>query len=157
MEVIRRIGTLMLLLLPVTVVAQEATPTIEILSKDDARAMFAMTKDEWIANLHQAVAAGAATPMGTPETGLGMAMNTPDGDLLVVRPIYSENEQTPDFIQVTVGYRYPRSTFLTDAALEDAIQAAKAQMMPDYDVTGSVEEMIGGISVFFIITKNTFR
>jgi len=77
------------------------------------------------------------------DTGNLIRKNTPDGDLLMVRPVYGENEQTPNFIQVTVGYRYPRSALLTDAALKDAIRAAKAQMMPDYDVIGSIEELTG--------------
>src|SRR3546814_10573040 len=81
------------------VCSSDLTPTIEILSKDDARAMFAMTKNQWHSNVYQAVSAGMARPMGTPETGYGMAMNTPDGDLLVVKPVYSKNELTPDFIQ----------------------------------------------------------
>lgn len=124
-----------------------------ILSKDDARVMFSMSKDQWLANVQQAVTTGVANAMGTPETGLGMATSTPGGDLLIVRPNYGENDQKPDFIQVTVGYREPRATLLTDSVLEDAIQAARAQMEPEYDVIGTVERLPGGVSVFFIITE----
>src|SRR3546814_358645 len=140
MKPIRQIAALMMLLLPATAVAQEATPTIEILSKDDARAMFAMTKNQWHSNVYQAVSAGMARPMGTPETGYGMAMNTPDGDLLVVKPVYSKNELTPDFIQVTVGYRYPRSAHFTEEVLEAAIGTAKTQVRHDDNVTGGRTE-----------------
>ena len=92
--------------------------------------------------------------MGTLETGFGMAMKTLDGDLLLVKPVYGATESAPDFIQVTVGYCYPRSALFTDVALKDAIRAAKAQMMPDYDAIGRVERIQEGVSVFFMITKN---
>ena len=46
MKAIRRIAALMMLFLPAAVVAQDATPIVEILSKDDTRAMFAMTKNQ---------------------------------------------------------------------------------------------------------------
>src|SRR3546814_21079143 len=98
MKPIRQIAARMMLLLPATAVAQEATPTIEILSKDDARAMFAMTKNQWHSNVYQAVSAGMARPMGTPETGYGLATNTPDGDMPVVKQVYTKNKITTDFI-----------------------------------------------------------
>jgi hypothetical protein len=153
MKSINKIAALMILLLPTAGAAQEATPTIEILSKDDARAMFEMTKEQWHSNVYQAVAAGAVMPMGTPETGYGMAMNTPDGDLLVVKPVYFGNDRSPDLIQVTVGYRPPRSALLTNADLEDAVRVAKIQMAPEYEVTASIEEIEGGVSIFFIIAE----
>ncbi len=39
-----------------------------ILSKDDARVMFSMSKGQWLANVQQAVTTGVANAMGTPET-----------------------------------------------------------------------------------------
>lgn len=149
----KRIALAVVLLFPLVAFSQEPAPTVEILSKDDARAMFSMTKEQWHANVRQAVAAGMARSMGTSETGFGMAMSTPEGDLLMVRPDYSKNEQKPYFIQVTIGYRDPRAEHLTDSALKDAIETAKAQMEPEYDVFGRVERIQGGVSTFFIITE----
>jgi hypothetical protein len=83
-----------------------------------------------------------------------MAMTTAEGDLLIVRPSYGADKQNPEFIQVTVGYRDPRSALITDAALDEAIQAAQAQMKPEYDVMGNVEQITGGVSIFFIITES---
>jgi hypothetical protein len=62
----------------------------EILSKDDARAMFAMTEDQWLANVQQAVTSGIAKPIGAPESGVGMAMSTAEGDILsrISRPCW---------------------------------------------------------------------
>jgi hypothetical protein len=147
----------LIVLFPFMVLAQESAPMVEILSKDDAQAMFAMTEVQWLANVQGAVASGMATPIGSSESGVGMAMTTAEGDLLIVRPSYGEDKQNPEFIQVTVGYRHPRSALLTDAALNETIQAAQAQMKPEYDVMGNVERITGRVSIFFIITESKQR
>ena len=147
----------LVVLFPFKVLAQEPAPMVEILSKDDAQAMFAMTEDQWLANVQGALASGMAKPIGTPESGVGMAMSTAEGDILIVRPSYGEDKQNPEFIQVTVGYHDPRSAVLTDAALNEAIQAAQAQMKPEYDVMANVERITGGVSLFFIITEGKHR
>ena len=144
-------------LFPLIILAQEAEPMAEILSKDDAQAMFAMTEDQWLANVQGAVASGMAKPVGTPGSGFGMAMSTAEGDILMVRPSYGEDKQTPEFIQVTVGYRDPRSALLTDAMLQETIRAAQAEMKPEYDVMANVERIAGGVSIFFIITESKRR
>ena len=111
-----------------------------------------MTRAQWVVNVREAVIAGAATAMGTPETGLSMAMSRPTGELMV-RLDFSAQALRPDFIQVTVGYHYPTAAALTDAALNDAIQAAKRQMAPEYEVIGNVERITGGAIVLFIIVE----
>ncbi len=141
-----------LLYLPTATYSQEGAPDIEILSKDDARAMFAMTRAQWVEYVRRAIVAGVAKAMGSPETGLAIATTTPAAQL-IVRPDFSGEGQKPDFIQVTVGYRYPRSALLTDSALNDAIQASKRQMEPEYEVIGDVERIQGGVAIFFIITE----
>jgi hypothetical protein len=119
--------------------------------------MFAMTEDQWLANVQGAVASGMAKPIGTQESDFGMAMSTAEGDIWMVRPSYGADKQNPEFIQVTVGYRDPRSALITDAALNEAIQVAQAQMKPEYDVMGNVERIAGGVSIFFIITESRHR
>jgi hypothetical protein len=147
----------LVVLFPFKVLAQEPAPMAEILSKDDAQAMFAMTEDQWLANVQGAVASGMAKPIGTPESGVGMAMSTAEGDILMVRPSYGEDKQNPEFIQVTVGYRDPGSALLTDAVLSETIQAAQTQMKPEYDVMGNVQRITSGVSIFFIITESKHR
>jgi hypothetical protein len=71
----------------------------------------------------------------------------------VVKPVYFGNDRSPDLIQVTVGYRPPRSALLTNADLEDAVRVAKIQMAPEYEVTARIEEIEGGVSIFFIIAE----
>jgi hypothetical protein len=142
---------LLTLIFPVRALSQPIAPAVEILSKEDARTMFSMSREQWLANVRQAVAAGAVKSMGSPEMGIGMAMSTPEGDLLMVRPSYEDNNQRPDFIQVTVGYRNPRAVLLTDSVLQDAIRTAQQQMKPDYEVIGNVERLPRAVSVFFTI------
>ncbi len=139
-------------LLPFKVLAQEPT-SVEILSKDDTQAMFAMTEDQWLANVQQAVASGIARSMGTPEVGIMMAVSTAEDDILMVRPSYGENKQKPEFVQVVVGFRYPRSELLTKEKLKEAIHVAKEQMKPEFMVIGHVEEIADGISIDFIIDE----
>lgn len=140
-------------LFPLLAFSQGTAPTVEILSKDDARELFSTTKEQWLARVRLTVTAGMTRPMGAPETGLGMVVNTPEGDLLMVMPSYGKNDQKPDFIQVSVGYRYPRAALFTDSVLKEAVQTAKVQMEPEYDVIGNVERIRGGLSIFFFITE----
>ena len=153
MRTLIRLIAFILALVPLVAFSQEPPPTIEILSKDDARMMFAMSEDQWLANVQRAVETGAATPMETRENGIGMAMNTPDGDLLMVSATYAESKKKPDFIQVSVGYRYPKAALLPDSVLKGAVEAAQAQMEPEYEVIGSVERIEGGVSLFFVIME----
>ena len=151
----RKLTVLMLvvvLYLPTATYSQDIASDIEILSKDDARAMFAMTRIQWVENVRRLVISGVTKAMGSPETGLAMATTTPTGQLMV-RPDYSGEGRKPYLVQVMIGYRYPMSALLTDSALNDAIQASKRQMEPEYDVIGNVERIRGEVAIFFIITE----
>jgi hypothetical protein len=134
---------------PVTTAAGE----LEILSKDDARTLFTMTKEQWVLNVQQAVVAGAAKAMGSPETELSMVMHTTDGDLLIVRPNYVGNLQVPKFLQVMVGYQGQRAALLTESSIQDIIEVTQEQMAPDFRVIGNAEQAQGGIILSFIIDR----
>ena len=143
------LATLSVLFATLYAVAQEA----EILSKDDARRMFGMSQEVWLADVQAAVSAGQAIPMGDQGSGIGMAMNMADGSLLIVRPSYGRDSSRPDFIQVIVGYREPLNPLLTESTLEETIRAAQQQMSPEYSVFGTVEDLPGGIGIFFSISE----
>ena len=57
---------------PITAMGQRGALDLEILSKDDVGAIFAMTRAEWTENVRRAVMAGAASATGSPESGLAM-------------------------------------------------------------------------------------
>ena len=82
-----------------------------------------------------------------------MVMKTLEGDLLIVRPDYGHSVNKPDFIQVVVGYRGERANLLSNSALADMFEVAKAQMAPEFSVLGNIERIAGGLSVFFIISE----
>ena len=131
------------------VTAQTGTLELEILSKGDAGAIFAMTRAEWTESVRRAVMGGAARATGSPESGIALVTNTRAGELFV-RPDYN-GEGRPDFIHVTV--RYSSATVLTDAVLNDAIKLAEQQMEPEYKVTGHAERLKGGVAVHLVIRE----
>ena len=132
--------------------AQQNEATIEILSKADALRLFGLTKEQWLKNVRDAVAAGAATQTDRqPSPMVGMSTTTPEGDLLTVLLDYSNGDRRPVFIQVVVGYRPNRAALFTDQMLRDAIAAAQRQMAPEFEVHGNAERIEGGVGVFFSI------
>lgn len=125
----------------------------DILSKADAASIFAMTRQQWEAQVTRTVSAGAAKRIGSPETGIGMATQTPEGHLLIVRPMYFTGEAKPTAIQVTVGYRPPFSDRFTDALVPEFTEETKRQMRPEYDVMVAGERMPGGFMLLFTIRE----
>ena len=125
---------------------------LEILSKDDARSIFGMARADWVENVRRAVMAGQAEATGSAESG-GVTMHTPtQTGFLSVGPDYSA-EDRPAFIQVTVVFRSPTAEHLEDSALEDAIELAKRQMKPEYEVMGHVDRLEGAVALFFMIME----
>ncbi len=133
--------------------AQQRTPSeIEILSKADALRLFGLTKEQWLRNVADAVAAGVATQTyRQPSPMVGMATTTPEGDLLTVNLDYSKGDSRPVFIQVIIGYRPDRAARFADQMVRDAIAAAQRQMAPEFEVHGNSERIEGGLGIFFAI------
>ncbi len=74
MRFLIRFFALVIFLIPAAALSQQETiPTIEILSKDDARSLFSMTEEQWRANVRQSVAAGIAQAMGSAGRGCRMS------------------------------------------------------------------------------------
>jgi hypothetical protein len=126
---------------------------LEILSKDEARQVFAMSRAQWTEHVRNLVAAGQAQALGRVESGLRMATQTPEGDILMVQPDYFKGDSRPAVIHVTVGYRPPRARQLTEGAIQEVIAAAQRQMAPEFDVIGHHETAEQGLIVFFSITE----
>ena len=138
--------------IPASSYSQDATKDSDmILSKKDAALMFALQRSEWNNNVEAAYRSGIAKATGAAERGYGMVTPSPYG-FMIVSPNYS-SAGFPDFIQVTVAYRPPHAQKMTDARLEDAIQKAKTELAPEYEVIGNVDRIKGGVGIFFIISK----
>jgi len=134
--------------------ASAEEPPEEILSKVDAQTVFAMSEKEWIANVRKAIDQGVARVTGSLESGIGMVTTTPEGSILIVRPMYFADKNRPSAIQVIVGYRPAYSKLLSDEKIKATVEEAKKEMLPDYLVHGEIKKIKDGTTVFFIIEEN---
>lgn len=125
----------------------------EILSKEDARRVFAMSRSQWTDHVRALVRAGQAQAVGDVEGGLRAVTQTPDGDILYVHPDYFEGDAKPAVIHVNVAYRPPRARLLTDEAIRTVILAAKREMAPEFHVIGHWERTTEGLAVLFSIME----
>ena len=126
---------------------------VELLSKKDTQAVFAMTRAHWISNVVNSVAAGQAKAMGTPVSGLSMVTTTPQAHL-IVKPDYTSSEQRPDFVQVTVAYLDPKvSVVMKDAVLRSAIESAEKQLAPEFNVIANFEQIQNRLVIYFMIYR----
>ncbi len=154
MRLLGGLFALVMVFLPALALSHEAPPAIGFLSKDHAQALFSMTQDQWRANVRRTVAAGAGSAMETPETGVAMITRTPEGDLMVVRPLYTSGTDRPGLIQLTISFRGPRAALFTDAVLKEAVLVARLRMEPEYDLTESVDRTERNVFVVFDIFES---
>lgn len=134
---------------------QAAAPKLHMLSKADAAAVFAMTSEEWQANVAAAVQNGVAQPVGAPGEGpYGMAMRNAEGDLLVVSAAYPDGPQAPAFLQVTVGYSGARAEAIGPKDVARLLMAAERTMAPEFKVLGRHDEIEGGLTIKVVIRRN---
>jgi hypothetical protein len=122
-----------------------------ILSKPDARAMFAFSRPQWEANVAAVVTAGLGRASGSPRTGIGLSIETPEGAVQTL-PVYVGSDAKPTKLQVTVEYRLPAGQ-LNDAGVQASIAKAKQEMLPEYIVSGDFKRAAGGIAIFFTILE----
>ena len=80
-------------------------------------------------------------------------MKTPEG-YVITQPDYSRGNSRPAFLQVIVAYP-PGGAIppFTDEHAAEAIAHAQKQMAPEFDVTGNMERVQGGLAFFFIISE----
>jgi len=137
---------------PLSVQSQTNTRDSDmILSKRDAKGVFALRRDQWNANVMATVKAGIAKATSVPETGLGMFTTNPHG-FMIVKPDFSTTG-LPEFIQVTVAYREPSASKMSDEAIQDIVAKAKTELSPEYKVTAKTDRVSGGLAIFFTIFK----
>ncbi len=137
--------------------AEHVKNPVEIISKEEAARVFAMSKAQWLTNAQNACAAGAARLFGSPEVGISINTRTADGDLFSVKANYLTSDGRPDDVQVSIGYLPPRDSLLSDDAIRDAMAAATKQMLPEYTVLPNFERSAKGLMVFFLIMERKQR
>ena len=101
---------------------------IEIFSKDDADAVFSMTKTEWNNNAVTIQQSGGGQLKGESKNGFKLITVNPSG-YLAVAPMY-ETEEEPSFISVTIGYKKELAGLITSEAFNDVLELSKTQLSP---------------------------
>ena len=125
----------------------------EILSRDRAATLFAMSRDQWNANARAAEAAGAATARITGDGVARMEILYADGAMFYVLPEYPTSPEGPDRIQVTITYPPTMSRMLDAETIAAMTAENRAEMAPDYTVSVDYESVGGGVAIFFIIGR----
>ncbi len=133
---------------------QAQAPKLHMLSKADAAAVFAMSSDQWQANIDAAVENGVAQPVGSPGEGpFGMAMRNPQGDLLAVSAAYPQGPEAPAFVQVTVGYSGARAEAIGPKDVARLLMATEQSMAPEFAVLGRHDEVDNGLTIQIVIRR----
>ena len=123
-----------------------------IYSKADAAQMFEMSVSEWNANVMAVQTQGNGQALGNPTDGFGMAIETPDG-YLIVRPNY-RTPAKPEFLSVTIGFPPAQAQYLTEEMLQEVVNLSIKQLEPEFVMTAEVEKVEGGIAIMAIIREH---
>jgi hypothetical protein len=143
-----RASLVVVLLLVASVGAQQ---DIEILSKDDAAQVFALSKAQWRENLAAVVKAGLGTRAGD-----ALTLKAPKG-IVTTLPIYSQTDTRPSRLDITVEMEREDAARFTDALIADVMQHIRRQMEPEYLATGRAERLAGGRMRFFFMLSEKRR
>ena len=132
--------------------AGQTAPQLEILSKSDATAMFALSKDAWNKNVFLAASLGIGKPIESPDGTFKMGTRHGDGIFMLVKPNYGADHSKPEFIQVSVYYPSDHSDIINDeTTLKELETHTQRQMQPEYDVIIIPEEFSDGLMLCIII------
>ena len=123
-----------------------------IYSKADAAQMFEMSVSDWNANVMAVQTQGIGQALGNPTDGFGMAIETPDG-YLIVRPNY-RTPAKPEFLSVTIGFPPAQAQYLTEEMLQEVVNLSIKQLEPEFVMTAEIEKVEGGIAIMAIIREH---
>ena len=123
-----------------------------IYSKADAAQMFEMSVSDWNANVMAVQTQGIGQALGNPTDGFGMAIQTPDG-YLIVRPNY-RTPAKPEFLSVTIGFPPAQAQYLTEEMLQEVVGLSIKQLEPEFVMTAEIEKVEGGIAIMAIIREH---
>ena len=123
-----------------------------IYSKADAAQMFKMSISDWNTNVMAVQTQGIGQALGNSTDGYGMAIQTPDG-YLIVRPNY-RTPAKPEFLSVTIGFPPAQAQYLTQEMLQEVVDLSIKQLEPEFVMTAEVEKVEGGIAIMAIIREH---
>ena len=111
-----------------------------------------LSRPQWEANVAAVVTAGLGRASGSPTTGIGLSIETPEGAVQTL-PVYVGSDAKPNKLHVTVEYSGFPAGVLSDAGVQASIAKAKQEMLPEYIVSGDFKRAAGGIAIFFTILE----
>ena len=123
-----------------------------VYSKADAVQMFKMSVSDWNANVMAVQTQGIGQALGNSTDGYGMAIQTPDG-YLIVRPNY-RTPAKPEFLSVTIGFPPAQAQYLTEEMLQEVVDLSIKQLEPEFVMTAEVEKVEGGIAIMAIVREH---
>ena len=123
-----------------------------IYSKADAAQMFEMSVSDWNTHVMAVQTQGIGQALGNPTDGFGMAIQTPDG-YLIIRPNY-RTPAKPEFLSVTIGFPPAQAQYLTGETLQDVVNLSIKQLEPEFVMTAEVQKVEGGIAIMAIIREH---
>ena len=113
----------------------------DILSKQDATALFNMNFAEWSANVDRLEQAGLAKSDSLRPLEKTLIVNTP-GRQIVTTPSYKNSGETPWKLSLAIIYTGNEAQILKSASLsqhEQMAKAAWAQMQPEFTLVTAVQ------------------
>ena len=125
-------------------------------SPDELHVLFSLSRSEWERKVLRAAAGGSAIPLGTLEDGLALGVKTRSGNLIALRPDYSQGEEHPALIEmlVVLGRKADKQTA---ASVQAAIKAAAIDLGSEFELAGEVEDVDGVRTVVLVISKAVDR
>ena len=146
-----RIPIVILLLLLPPIFVYGLSDDEMILSKQGAKSMFSMAKEDWIQNVKNAKNAGVTLPCPDKEN-LSLCMDVGTAFMATV-PNYLPGEIYPHILNVVIQYKIPN--FLTEKEFEKVVEKSKKEMSPEFNVDGIWGTLPDGkfTVVTFLITK----
>ena len=113
-----------------------------------------MNKSEW----NDSIRKGGATQTETADLNAQgvarMKLQYDNGALLYVVPEFDGSDIYPSRINVTLAMPTPMSLMFDQAKIDEIKGQAKAEMLPEYEVSMDHESVGGGVALFFIIAEN---
>lgn len=139
--------------LPGPALAEKPPQTaIELVSKRDARKLFATPRHQWSENVRRAAASGMAVPLrqGGPRS-VGMSVRAAGGAVSTLLR-YDAGDARPTAVLFVMWYDTPDAQNLTDAFARRIVATVKRQLAPEFHVMGETDRLEQGVAFYFFIT-----
>ena len=150
------IGALVAALLSLPSPALGKAPRVErmeLVSKADARQLFATPRTQWKENVRRAAASGIAVPLWQAGSrSFGMSVRA-DGGAVSTLLRYDAGEARPTAVMFVMWYDAIDEHTLTDDFAHRIIETVKRQMAPEFHVIGEADRSGDSVAFFFFITQ----